>query len=132
MNNPAVLNYLQKLTSNRIMGRLSDGQFDYKIFDKIGVRNSYQNQGLDNESHRTSSDNNLTFTHMHTQKIKMNLKSFVDKRIQELYKRRNAEKNYITVLWWFLPPSKLTSNKFCKSSILSWVDDFVTLVSFKL
>jgi len=35
-DNPTVLNYT-KADFQQIMGRLSDGQFDYKIFDKIGV-----------------------------------------------------------------------------------------------
>ncbi len=43
---------------------MSDGQFDYKIFDRIGVRNSYQNQGLDNlKLSNFQVTNNLTFTH---------------------------------------------------------------------
>ncbi len=37
-----------KADFQQIMGRLSDGQFDYKIFDKIGVETVIKNQGLDN------------------------------------------------------------------------------------
>ena len=46
-DNPTVLNYT-RADFQQIMGRLSDGQFDYKIFDKIGVETVIKNQGLDN------------------------------------------------------------------------------------
>ena len=46
-DNPTVLNYT-KADFQQIMSRLSDGQFDYKIFDKIGVETVIKNQGLDN------------------------------------------------------------------------------------
>ena len=53
-DNPTVLKYT-KADFQQIMGRLSDGQFDYKIFDKIGVETVIKDQGLDKlESDRTS------------------------------------------------------------------------------
>ena len=53
------------------MARLSDGQFDYKIFDKIGVETVIKNQGLDNlKVIELQATNNLTFTHF-LLKVKM-------------------------------------------------------------
>ena len=46
-DNPTVLKYT-KADFQQIMGRLSDGQFDYKIFDKIGVETVIKDKGLDN------------------------------------------------------------------------------------
>ncbi|MTV47074.1 transporter substrate-binding domain-containing protein, partial [Streptococcus pneumoniae] len=46
-DNPTILNYT-KANLQQIMGHLSDGQFDYKISDKITVETVIKNQGLDN------------------------------------------------------------------------------------
>ena len=93
-DNPTILNYT-KADFQQIMSRLSDGQFDYKIFDKIGVETVIKNQGLDNlKVNRTSKrPTNLMYIHFFAQGQE-ELKAFVDKRIQELYKDGTLE-NYL-------------------------------------
>ena len=86
-----VLNYT-KADFQQIMSRLSDGQFDYKIFDKIGVRNSYQKQGLDNLKVIELPSDQQPYVYPLLAKGQDELKSFVDKRIQELYKDGTLEK----------------------------------------
>ena len=90
-DNPTVLNYT-KADFQQIMGRLSDGQFDYKIFDKIGVETVIKNQGLDNLKVIELPSDQQPYVYPLLSKGQDELKSFVDKRIQELYKDGTLEK----------------------------------------
>ena len=90
-DNPTVLNYT-KADFQQIMGRLSDGQFDYKIFDKIGVETVIKNQGLDNLKVIELPSDQQPYVYPLLAKDQDELKSFVDKRIQELYKDGTLEK----------------------------------------
>ena len=90
-DNPTVLNYT-KADFQQIMGRLSDGQFDYKIFDKIGVETVIKNQGLDNLKVIELPSDQQPYVYPLLAKGQDELKSFVDKRIQELYKDGTLEK----------------------------------------
>ena len=88
---PTVLNYT-KADFQQIMSRLSDGQFDYKIFDKIGVETVIKNQGLDNLKVIELPSDQQPYVYPLLAKGQDELKSFVDKRIQELYKDGTLEK----------------------------------------
>ena len=90
-DNPTVLNYT-KPDFQQIMSRLSDGQFDYKIFDKIGVETVIKNQGLDNLKVIELPSDQQPYVYPLLAKGQDELKSFVDKRIQELYKDGTLEK----------------------------------------
>ena len=90
-DNPTVLNYT-KADFQQIMSRLSDGQFDYKIFDKIGVETVIKNQGLDNLTVIELPSDQQPYVYPLLAKGQDELKSFVDKRIQELYKDGTLEK----------------------------------------
>ena len=90
-DNPTVLNYT-RADFQQIMGRLSDGQFDYKIFDKIGVETVIKNQGLDNLKVIELPSDQQPYVYPLLAKGQDELKSFVDKRIQELYKDGTLEK----------------------------------------
>ena len=90
-DNPTVLNYT-KADFQQIMSRLSDGQFDYKIFDKIGVETVIKNQGLDNLKVIELPSDQQPYVYPLLAKGQDELKSFVDKRIQELYKDGILEK----------------------------------------
>ena len=90
-DNPTVLNYT-KADFQQIMGRLSDGQFDYKIFDKIGVETVIKNQGLDNLKVIELPSDQQPYVYPLLAQGQDELKSFVDKRIQELYKDGTLEK----------------------------------------
>lgn len=90
-DNPTVLNYT-RADFQQIMGRLSDGQFDYKIFDKIGVETVIKNQGLDNLKVIELPSDQQPYVHPLLAKGQDELKTFVDKRIQELYKDGTLEK----------------------------------------
>lgn len=90
-DNPTVLNYT-KADFQQIMGRLSDGQFDYKIFDKIGVETVIKNQGLDNLKVIELPSDQQPYVYPLLAKGQDELKSFVDKRIKELYKDGTLEK----------------------------------------
>jgi len=90
-DNPTVLNYT-KADFQQIMVRLSDGQFDYKIFDKIGVETVIKNQGLDNLKVIELPSDQQPYVYPLLAKGQDELKSFVDKRIQELYKDGTLEK----------------------------------------
>ena len=90
-DNPTVLKYT-KADFQQIMGRLSDGQFDYKIFDKIGVETVIKNQGLDNLKVIELPSDQQPYVYPLLAKGQDELKSFVDKRIQELYKDGTLEK----------------------------------------
>ena len=90
-DNPTVLNYT-KADFQQIMSRLSDGQFDYKIFDKIGVETVIKNQGLDNLKVIELPSDQQPYVYPLLAKGQDELKSFVDKRIQELYKDGTLEK----------------------------------------
>ena len=104
-DNPTVLNYT-RADFQQIMGRLSDGQFDYKIFDKIGVETVIKNQGLDNLKVIELPSDQQPYVYPLLAKGQDELKAFVDKRIQELYKDGTLEKTISTVLWWLLPASR--------------------------
>ena len=90
-DNPTVLNYT-RADFQQIMGRLSDGQFDYKIFDKIGVETVIKNQGLDNLKVIELPSDQQPYVYPLLAKGQDELKTFVDKRIQELYKDGTLEK----------------------------------------
>ena len=90
-DNPTILNYT-KADFQQIMSRLSDGQFDYKIFDKIGVETVIKNQGLDNLKVIELPSDQQPYVSPLLAKGQDELKSFVDKRIQELYKDGTLEK----------------------------------------
>ena len=90
-DNPTVLNYT-KADFQQIMSRLSDGQFDYKIFDKIGVETVIKNQGLDNLKVIELPRDQQPYVYPLLAKGQDELKTFVDKRIQELYKDGTLEK----------------------------------------
>ena len=90
-DNPTVLNYT-RADFQQIMGRLSDGQFDYKIFDKIGVETVIKNQGLDNLKVIELPSDQQPYVYPLLAKGQDELKEFVDKRIQELYKDGTLEK----------------------------------------
>ena len=90
-DNPTVLKYT-KADFQQIMGRLSDGQFDYKIFDKIGVETVIKNQGLDNLKVIELPSDQQPYVYPLLAKGQDELKTFVDKRIQELYKDGTLEK----------------------------------------
>ncbi len=89
-DNPTVLNYT-RADFQQIMGRLSDGQFDYKIFDKIGVETVIKNQGLDNLKVIELPSDQQPYVYPLLAKGQDELKTFVDKRIQELYKDGTLE-----------------------------------------
>lgn len=90
-DNPTVLNYT-RADFQQIMGRLSDGQFDYKIFDKIGVETVIKNQGLDNLKVIELPSDQQPYVYPLLAKGQDELKTIVDKRIQELYKDGTLEK----------------------------------------
>ena len=90
-DNPTVLKYT-KADFQQIMGRLSDGQFDYKIFDKIGVETVIKDQGLDNLKVIELPSDQQPYVYPLLAKGQDELKSFVDKRIKELYKDGTLEK----------------------------------------
>lgn len=90
-DNPTVLNYT-KADFQQIMGRLSDGQFDYKIFDKIGVETVIRNQGLDNLKVIELPSDKQPYVYPLLAKGQDELKTFVDKRIKELYADGTLEK----------------------------------------
>ena len=90
-DNPTVLKYT-KADFQQIMGRLSDGQFDYKIFDKIGVETVIKDQGLDNLKLIELPSDQQPYVYPLLAKGQDELKTFVDKRIKELYKDGTLEK----------------------------------------
>ena len=90
-DNPTVLNFT-RADFQQIMGRLSDGQFDYKIFDKIGVETVIKNQGLDNLKVIELPSDQQPYVYPLLAKGQDELKTFVDKRIKELYKDGTLEK----------------------------------------
>ncbi|HES9593860.1 TPA: transporter substrate-binding domain-containing protein, partial [Streptococcus pneumoniae] len=90
-DNPTILNYT-KANLQQIMGHLSDGQFDYKIFDKITVETVIKNQGLDNLKVIDLPSDQQPYVYPLLAKGQDELKTFVDKRIQELYKDGTLEK----------------------------------------
>ena len=90
-DNPTVLNYT-RADFQQIMGRLSDGQFDYKIFDKITVETVIKNQGLDNLKVIELPSDQQPYVYPLLAKGQDELKTFVDKRIKELYKDGTLEK----------------------------------------
>ena len=90
-DNPTILNYV-KGDFQQIMVRLSDGRFDYKIVDKIGVETVIKDQGLDNLKVIELPSDQQPYVYPLLAKGQDELKSFVDKRIQELYKDGTLEK----------------------------------------
>ncbi|HGR9594054.1 TPA: transporter substrate-binding domain-containing protein [Streptococcus pneumoniae] len=90
-DNSTILNYT-KANLQQIMGHLSDGQFDYKIFDKITVETVIKNQGLDNLKVIDLPSDQQPYVYPLLAKGQDELKTFVDKRIQELYKDGTLEK----------------------------------------
>ncbi|KXT81852.1 Cysteine ABC transporter, substrate-binding protein [Streptococcus oralis] len=90
-DNPTVINYT-KADFQQTMRRLADGQADYKIFDKIGVETVIRNQSLDNLKVIELPSDQQPYVYPLLAKGQDELKSFVDKRIQELYKDGTLEK----------------------------------------
>ncbi|GGE36552.1 amino acid ABC transporter substrate-binding protein [Streptococcus himalayensis] len=90
-DNPTVLNYT-KADFQQIMGRLSDGKFDYKIFDKVGVETVIKNQNLNNLKVIELPSDQQPYVYPLLAKGQDELKSFVDKRIKELYQDGTLEK----------------------------------------
>ena len=90
-DNPTVLKYT-KADFQQIMGRLSDGQFDYKIFDKIGVETVIKNQGLDNLKVIELPSDQQPYVYPIIAKEDKDLQKFVNKRIKELYDNGTLEK----------------------------------------
>ena len=74
------------------MGRLSDGQFDYKIFDKIGVETVIKDQGLDNLKVIELPSDQQPYVYPIIAKEDKDLQKFVNKRIKELYDNGTLEK----------------------------------------
>ena len=122
-DNPTVLNYT-KADFQQIMSRLSDGQFDYKIFDKIGVETVIKNQGLDNLKVIELPSDQQPYVYPILAKGQDELKSFVDKRIQELYKDGTLEKLSKQFFGDTYLQQKLILNSRMKSSSLRKADDF--------
>ena len=90
-DNPTVLKYT-KADFQQIMGRLSDGQFDYKIFDKIGVETVIKDQGLDNLKVIELPSDQQPYVYPIIAKEDKDLQKFVNKRIKELYDNGTLEK----------------------------------------
>ena len=90
-DNPTIINYT-KANLQQIMSHLSDGQFDYKIFDKITVETVIKNQGLDNLKVIDLPSDQQPYVYPLLAKGQDELKTFVDKRIKELYKDGTLEK----------------------------------------
>ena len=91
-DNPTVLKYT-KADFQQIMGRLSDGQFDYKIFDKIGVETVIKDQGLDNLKVIELPSDQQPYVYPLLAKGQDELKTFVDKRIQRTLQKTEPLKN---------------------------------------
>ncbi|MEW4354475.1 amino acid ABC transporter substrate-binding protein [Streptococcus pneumoniae] len=90
-DNPTILNYT-KADFQQIMGHLSDGKFDYKIFDKIGVETVIKNQNLTNLKTIELPSDQQPYVYPLLAQGQDELKDFVDKRIKELYKDGTLEK----------------------------------------
>ena len=73
------------------MGRLSDGQFDYKILIKSVLKQSSRTIGLDNLKVIELPSDQQPYVYPLLAKGQDELKTFVDKRIQELYKDGTLE-----------------------------------------
>ena len=106
------------------MGRLSDGQFDYKIFDKIGVETVIKDQGLDNLKVIELPSDQQPYVYPLLAKGQDELKSFVDKRIQELYQDGTLENCLNSSSETLISQQKLILNSRMKSSSLRKADDF--------
>ena len=89
--NPTKISYT-KADFQQIMSHLNDGKFDYKIFDKIGVETVIKNQKLDNLKVIDLPSNQQPYVYPLLAKGQNELKTFVNKRIQELYKDGTLEK----------------------------------------
>lgn len=74
------------------MSHLNDGKFDYKIFDKIGVETVIKNQKLDNLKVIDLPSDQQPYVYPLLAKGQDELKTFVNRRIQELYKDGTLEK----------------------------------------
>ena len=74
------------------MSYLNDGKFDYKIFDKIGVETVIKNQKLDHLKVIDLPSNQQPYVYPLLAKGQDELKTFVNKSIQELYKDGTLEK----------------------------------------
>ena len=74
------------------MKALNDGKFDYKVFDKIAVESVIKSQGLDNLKVIELPSSQQPYVYTIFAKGQDDLKAFVDKRIQELYKDGTLEK----------------------------------------
>ena len=125
-DNPTILNYT-KADFQQIMVRLSDGQFDYKIFDKIGVETVIKNQGLDNLKVIELPSDQQPYVYPLLAQGQDELKSFVDKRIKELYKDGTLENCLNNSSETLTYRQKLILNNFLKSSILSKMGGFSVL-----
>lgn len=90
-DNPTKLNYT-KADFQQIMSHLNDGKFDYKIFDKIGVETVIKNQKLTNLKVIELPSDQQPYVYPLLAKGQDELKTFVDKRIKELYKDGTLEK----------------------------------------
>lgn len=90
-DNPTQINYT-KADFQQIMSRLSDGKFDYKIFDKIGVETVIKNQNLDNLKVIELPSDTQPYVYPLLAQDQDELKAFVDQRIKELYQDGTLEK----------------------------------------
>ena len=90
-DNPTVLNYT-KADFQQIMSRLSDGQFDYKILIKSVLKQLSRTKGFDNLKVIELPSDQQPYVYPLLAKGQDELKAFVDKRIQELYKDGTLKK----------------------------------------
>ncbi|MBF7051079.1 amino acid ABC transporter substrate-binding protein [Streptococcus sp. HF-2466] len=90
-NNPTKISYT-KADFQQIMNHLNDGKFDYKIFDKIGVETVIKNQKLNHLKVIDLPSHQQPYVYPLLAKGQDELKTFVNKRIQELYKDGTLEK----------------------------------------
>ena len=125
-DNPTVLKYT-KADFQQIMGRLSDGQFDYKIFDKIGVETVIKDQGLDNLKVIELPSDQQPYVYPLLAKGQDELKSFVDNVSKNSTKTELLKSCLNNSLETLIYQQKLILNNFLKSSILSKVGDFSVL-----
>ncbi|SUO78597.1 ABC transporter, substrate-binding protein [Streptococcus viridans] len=89
--NPTKISYT-KADFQQIMSHLNDGKFDYKIFAKIGVETVIKNQKLDNLKVIDLPSDQQPYVYPLLAKGQDELKTFVNRRIQELYKDGTLEK----------------------------------------
>ena len=74
------------------MANLADGRTDYKIFERISVDTIIRDQGYDNLKVIELPSDQQPYVYPLLARGQDELKTFVDKRIQELYKDGTLEK----------------------------------------